>query len=77
MDAQTRGKKMDSKLDMSKYRGNTAEDDHRIISAAKNYQRLTVDGKNRVWTHGGVYIADVHQIAEGESSLEILNEGQV
>jgi hypothetical protein len=65
---------MNNKLDLSKYRGNTAEDDHSIISAIKNYQRLTVDGKNRVWTHGGVYIADVHPVAEGEDPLEVLKK---
>ena len=59
--------------DLSKYRGNTPEDDKKIISSIKIHrQRVTIDERNRVWTHGGVYIADVHQITPNEESLEML-----
>jgi hypothetical protein len=59
-------------FDASKYRGNTEEDDERIIYALNNYQRLTVDKSNKIWTHGGVYIADVHQVASSDDSLKPL-----
>jgi hypothetical protein len=64
-----------AELDLSKYRGKTAEDDRRIIWALlKDHVRLTVDESDRVWTHRGVWIADVCQAASYEDSLKPLIE---
>lgn len=66
------------RLDLSKYRGDTAEEDRRVLweTRGKSNAILFLDYGRKVNTVGGVWIASVHRIAPGEESLQdLLNKG--
>jgi hypothetical protein len=65
---------MNPRLDVSRFRGATSEDDSRIVYALRRRERLFVDDRNRVWNQGGVYFADVRPATSGEDSIESLLE---
>lgn len=47
------------------HKGLTKADDEEIIECIVENIDMTIDEQGRVWTEGGIYIADVEYIGEG------------